>query len=84
MVGRVRLPHGRDEDAATQSRLGRAGDLGDGVVDIVQDRHQRDAGAAGWAIGTELGEPAVVGSRAGHEQLRVVVTTLAEAGAERC
>jgi hypothetical protein len=61
----------------------RARDLRDGVVDVVQDRDDRHAGAPRRAVGAQLGEPAVVGARPGHPQLGVVLTPGTEARAER-
>ena len=64
VVRRVLTRHRRDEDAAAQARLAGAADLGDRGIDVVVDRHQRDAAAPLGALVAELGEPAVVGTRA--------------------
>src|SRR3984957_977905 len=60
--------HGREEDAAAQPVLLDPRDVFDGVVDVIE-KELSDARTLVRLIGTEIGEPAIVGVNAGSTQL---------------
>ena len=84
VIGLVRLPHRRDQDAAAQTRLADPSDLGDRRVDVDHDRHDRHTGPALGALVAQLGQPPVVRPSTGEQQVGRCVAADAEAGAERC
>ena len=70
VVGRMRSPHDRDHDRA-QPVLLRPAHLRNGLVDVVEGEHDRDAAAPLGGHLAELGEPAVVGPGPGPLERRV-------------
>ena len=77
---RVLARHRRDEDPAAQSRLAGAADLADRGVDVVVDRHQRDAAPrrSGLSLHSSASQR-LWAPGAGHEQHRIVLGAHARA-----
>ena len=82
VVRRLVAPEGGDHHRP-QAGVGHPVHLGHGGVDVVEDRHGGHAAAALRAGRAQLGQPAVVGAGAGHDQLAVELARALEPGAER-
>ena len=82
-VRRVLTPLRGDDDAAPQPFAVRARDLGDGAVDVAEDRRHDQTGASLRTLPAQLGGPAVVRARTREHELGVGGAVDGEAGAER-
>ena len=82
VVRRLVDPHRRDHHPTEPGPLGPA-DLGEHLVELGGDRHERHPPPALGAVGTQLGEPPIVGHRPGEPELGVHVAGQSEARPER-
>ncbi len=82
-VRRVLTPLRRDDHAAPQAFAVRARDLGDGAVDVAEDRRHDQTGAPLRTLTAELRRPPVVRPRAGEHEHGIGGAVDGEAGAER-
>jgi hypothetical protein len=79
----VAVPPRRDDHATGETLGVRAPDLGDGALEVVEDRGDDQPGAPLRARGAELRGPPVVRTRAGEEVLGAAGDDGVEPGAER-